>query len=109
MRRIVIAALLVSLALFVAGCGSDKKDPDPAQAGSGKSTADKSAEEILRDSQVAFRAARSVRVKGRIVQSGKPIELDMRIVRGSGARGSIVNDGVEVNLIRADQRLWLRG
>jgi hypothetical protein len=108
MRRIVTAALLVSLALFAVACGSDKK-PDPAQSASAGKTADKSAEEILRDSQDAFRSARSVRIKGKVVQSGKPIELDMRIARGTGARGSIVNDGVKVNLIRADQRLWLRG
>jgi hypothetical protein len=108
MRRIVTAALLVSLALFAAACGSDS-EPEPAQSASSGKTADKSAEEILRASQEAFRSARSVRIKGKVVQGGKPIELDMRIVRGTGARGQIVNDGVKVNLIRADQRLWLRG
>jgi hypothetical protein len=107
MRRIVTAALLVSLALFAAACGSDK-GAEPQSASASK-TADKPPEEILRDSQDAFRAARSVRVTGKVVQSGKSIELDMRIVRGTGARGSIVNDGVKVNLIRSQERIWLRG
>jgi hypothetical protein len=101
MRRIVTVALVVSLALAAAACGSDEP-ADPARA-------EKSADDLLRDAQAAFRAARSVRVTGQVVQDGRPIQLDMRIVRGTGASGSIVNDGVRVSLIRADRRLWLRG
>src|SRR6266536_1037947 len=109
MRRIVTAAMLLSLALFASACGAGHgaaQQPGPATV---TRTQDKTAEEILRDTQAAFRAANSVRVKGRVVQGGSPIELDMRIQRDTGARGSIVNNGVKVSLIRSGQRLWLSG
>src|SRR6266536_2129957 len=93
MRRIVTAAMLLSLALFASACGAGHgaaQQPGPATV---TRTQDKTAEEILRDTQAAFRAANSVRVKGRVVQG----------------RGSIVNNGVKVSLLRSGQRLWLSG
>jgi hypothetical protein len=107
-HRVRSAAVLLVLALLVPACGLGADEPRPGPAAR---TADKPARDILADAQAAFRSARSVRVTGRIARgtATDPIELDMRIARGVGARGQIVSDGVRVNLIRSGGRLWLRG
>lgn len=110
----------VALALVAAGCGSDDDGGSTTAAG-GSTTeqttaqspeesgdngiAEKSAEEILTAAQEAARAATAVRVSGEIEE----VRLDLSIVKGEGAIGSMSQAGAEFELVVNGDQVFVKG
>lgn len=115
----------VALALVAAGCGSDDDGGSTTSAGGSSTTeqttaqttestpeqsgdngvADKSAEEILTAAQEAARAATAVRVQGDLEE----IRLDLALVRGEGATGSMAQGDMEFELTVIGDDVYLKG
>jgi hypothetical protein len=66
-------------------------------------------DQILIATDTAFRASRSVRLVGSLVQQDQPMTVDMRVTADRKARGSITRGKVKLSLVRIGDKLWLRG
>jgi len=114
----------VALALVAAGCGSDDDGGSTTSASGGGATteqttpqtteqpaaedngvADQSAEEILAAAQEAARSATAVKVSGEI----DDIRLELSLVRGEGAVGSMSQSGMEFELVVVGDEVYLKG
>lgn len=98
MRR--IRLVFVPLAIVVAGCGGGAKSNGEA----GKPPAD-----VLTDAKQAALAAESVHVAGSIVDSGTPLTLDLQLLRGTGAKGTMSENHLPFDLIRVGNAAYIRG
>jgi hypothetical protein len=118
-RALVLSAAVAAAAL--AGCsgGSSSAAPPAASAGSGGSTpaasasaspsasasasvdlADASADEILAQARDAFLAAPSVHAKGVLLTDGTSYSIDLRLVKGRGAFGTVGSKGGTITVVR---------
>ncbi|MFL5958946.1 MAG: hypothetical protein ACJ75G_01580 [Gaiellaceae bacterium] len=100
----VSAFALVLAAAFLGGCGG----------GHGSSTkpngeASKPAARVLADARSAATGASSVHVSGNIRSDGTPIELDLSMARGKGAKGSMSTNGLSFDLVRVGDTAYVRG
>jgi hypothetical protein len=115
----------VALALALAGCGGDDDGGSTTAASAGETTeqtatpttaqttetaadngiADKTPEEAVVAAQEAARAATAVRVVGRIDDVG----LELSLVRGRGATGSMSQGDTEFELTVVDDEVYLKG
>ena len=86
--RNVLAGTLLVIALAVAGCG-----------GGG------AAEQLLNDSVKAAESARSVHLTGRLHGN---VQLDMTIVKGKGAKGSMTDRGQKADLVILGTHAYVR-
>ena len=122
MRLVVLTGLA---AAFVTGCsgsgGSSSASESSAGSGSGSSSSgavpspsaspkleDASADEILAQSRSALLAARSVHAKGAVQNSGTTYSLDLRMVRGVGAAGSVASAGRTLGVLRIGKVAYVR-
>ena len=87
MRKILAGTLLV-LALAVVGCGGDG-----------------AAQQLLNNSVKAAELARSVHLTGRLHGN---VQLDMTIVRGKGAKGSMTDRGQKADLVILGTHAYVR-
>jgi hypothetical protein len=104
MRPSVFALLLVAAAL--AGCGGSGKGSSTATS---NGEASKPATQVLTDAKKAATSASSLHVAGHIVAGGTPITLDLSIARGKGATGKMSTSGLEFDLIRIGNTVYIRG
>jgi hypothetical protein len=112
----------VALALVAAGCGSDDDGGSTTAGGGGATTeqttaqtteqsggdngiAEKSADEILTAAQEAARAATAVTVSGAFEE----VRLDLSIVKGEGATGSMSQAGAEFELVVKGDEVFVKG
>jgi len=115
----------VALALALAGCGGDDDGDSTTAATAAQTTeqsgapttaqttetatdngiADKSADDAVRAAQEAARAATAVRVVGRIDDVG----LELSLVRGRGATGTMSQGDTEFELTVVDDEVFLKG
>ncbi|MBB4662036.1 hypothetical protein [Conexibacter arvalis] len=111
----------VALALAAAGCGGDDEGGATTAAGGGATAAqtaatepataagngveEQSADEILASAQEAARAATAVRVSGEM----EDLRLDLSVVRGEGATGTMAQGGMEFELIVVGDEVFLKG
>ncbi len=100
--RVSLLALVLATALL-AGCGGSKKAAKP------NGEASKSAARVLADANAAASQASSVHVSGSIVSQGTPIELDLRMATGKGAKGSMSTSGLQFDLVRVGDVVYIRG
>jgi len=100
LRAALLAVVLAALAL--AGCGSSS-----SSGGSGIES--KSAQEILEATKQAASSATSVHIKGSIVTGGKPISLDMQLLRGKGGKGTISQEGFTIQLVQTGGAVYING
>ncbi len=92
--------MLVSLAIVLAGCGG----------GSGSNgEATKAPADVLADAKQAALAAESVHIAGSIVDSGTPLTLDLQLLRGTGAKGSMSENHLPFDLVRVGNAAYIRG
>jgi hypothetical protein len=87
-------ALLTTLAVAAAGCGS----------GGGRSP-----ETVLSTARSAADRAASVHVTGTVTENGVRLGIDLRLARGAGASGSIVERGLTLRVIRIDDTVYVAG
>jgi hypothetical protein len=96
MRQLLAGTLLV-IAFAVAGCGGGSSSPSANSSSNGE--ASKSAQQVLTDAAKAAAAANTMHMSGQITSNGRPIGVDMTIVKGKGAKGTITLDGHTVDLV----------
>ena len=93
-----LAAVLLAVAL--AGCGGSS---------SGNGVASKSADQIVAAAKAAAVGAAAVHIAGSIVSEGKPLKIDMQLVKGKGGRGRITLEGVSIDLVRVGGSVYING
>ena len=100
------SAVALLLAAVLAGCGS-------SGAGSGGGTtngeAAKPAATVLSDAVHAAKQASSFHVSGHVVSGKTPVTLDLTLVRGKGAKGSLTENGLGFDLVRVGDKLYVHG
>ena len=94
MRKALAGTLLV-VAFAVAGCGGGSS---PSGSG-GNGEASKSAQQVLTDAVAAAKGASSFRMSGQVATGGQQIGLDLTVVKGKGAMGSMTLKGQKVDLV----------
>jgi hypothetical protein len=93
--RKVLAGTLLVVALVVAGCGGSSS----SKGGNDNGEAAKSGQQVLTDAVNAAEAASSLHMSGQISSDGETIGLDLTIVKGKGATGSLTIKGQTVELV----------
>ncbi len=94
-------AVLAAASLAAAGCG-----------GSGATSngeASKPPAQVLADAVHAAAGASAVHVSGSIVSGGSPLTVDLHLVRGTGGKGRLAQNGLRFELIRIGDRAYIRG
>ncbi|MGZ4613290.1 MAG: hypothetical protein ACXV1K_09005 [Kineosporiaceae bacterium] len=123
MRTLAVAGLAgLAVALVSACSGSSGGDPasrsGSAASGSASSGAspgpsstpaleDASADEILAQARTALLAAATVHAKGAVQNAGTGYALDLRLVRGVGATGSVASDGRNLGVVRIGKAAYV--
>ena len=97
------ALALVLAAAVLAGCGGSHESAKP------NSEASKPPERVLADAKRAATSAGSVHVAGNIRSNGTPITLDLSMVRDKGAKGSMTTNGLEFDLVRIGDAVYIKG
>ena len=97
------ALALVLAAVLLAGCGGSGSN---AQA---NDEASKTAPQVLADAKAAATSATSAHVSGSIKSSGTTITLDLTTARNKGAKGSMSTSGLEFDLVRIGNTLYIKG
>jgi hypothetical protein len=95
--RSFLAGIVLVVALFVAGCGGSSSTNSTNSSGNGEAV--KPAQQVLADAVKAAEAASSLHVSGQISAVGQQIGIDMTIVKGKGATGSMTLGGQKVDLV----------
>ena len=98
---VVVIAAIVAVVLVLTS-GSDKKSV--ALNGLEK----KNAADVLADTRIALRDAKSVRLAGTVMSDGKPIKLDLTLT-GEDAKGTLTISGNDVQLIRVGSDVYVKG
>jgi hypothetical protein len=99
-RFAALASALVALA-GIAGCGGS------SSAGNG--VASKSPTEIISSAKAAADGASSVHVIGSIVNAGSTIALDMELLKGTGGRGRLSQNGLSFELVEVGGSVYIKG
>jgi hypothetical protein len=95
------ALVLALLLALLSGCGSSSS--------SSNGTASKSPTEVVAAAKAAAAGAASAHVAGAILDEGKPISLDMRLVSGKGGKGRITLEGLRIELIQVGKSVYING
>lgn len=85
----------------IGACGSSSP--------SGNGVASKSASDILKSSTNAIQSAKSVHVSGSLSDGGQAIKLDLNILSGQGAKGSMTQNGLSFRLIAVGKFVYING
>lgn len=97
------AFALVLTAALLAGCGSS------GSTAKSNGEASKPAAQALKDAQAAATSASSAHVSGNLESGGTPVGLDLSMARNKGAKGSMSTNGLEFDLVRVGDTLYIRG
>jgi hypothetical protein len=85
----------------IAACGSSSP--------SGNGVAAKSPSDILTSATNAIQGAKSVHVTGALNDGGQSIKLDLNILSGQGAKGSMSQNGLSFQLIASGKYVYING
>jgi hypothetical protein len=91
---------LVLAASLLGGCGGSSAN---------RGLAAKSPVQILAATKAAAEGAATVHVVGSFLSAGKPLSIDMELLRERGGRGRITLEGLDIELIRVDRILYIDG
>jgi hypothetical protein len=106
LRRLAAAAACASLlALGLSACGSGGGSGD----GSSNGITDKSANDIAVAATSAVENASSVHVSGPIARQGFPTALDLTLVNGKGAQGSMSAGPLNFQIVAVDREIYING
>lgn len=100
-----LGALALLVAAAVGGCGGSARNGDAPANG----LASQSAQQILDASGQAARGAHSVHVSGTISDQAQPLRLDLDVVNGKGASGTITVSGLRVDVVDVANAVYLKG
>ena len=97
------SVFLVLAAALLAGCGGHSKAAKP------NGEASKPPARVLADAKAAATSARSAHVSVDVDSNGTRITADLSMVRDKGAKGSASIDGVDFDLIRIGDAVYIHG
>jgi hypothetical protein len=97
-RRFLPAFVVLTLA--VAGCGGGSKS---------NAEATKTADQVVRDAKAAAISANAVHVSGAITDAGRPLTLDITIVKDAGGQGTMSEAGLKFEIIRVGNKAYIKG
>jgi hypothetical protein len=100
-RSLISACAAVVAAGAIAACGSSSP--------SGNGVAAKSPSDILSSATNAIQGAKSVHVSGALSDGGQSIKLDLNILSGQGAKGSMSQNGLSFQLIASGKYVYING
>ena len=98
-RPLILAFTALCLAV-TAGCGGGASD---------NGVASKQPDEILAAAKSAAGSAKTMHLAGSFVAEGAPLSLDLRLVNGQGARGTITEHGLSFALIETGGEVYIYG
>jgi hypothetical protein len=104
MRRLALAG---AAALLLAGCGGSEGSGAGSSSGSGTELSRAEAAEVVDASFTALEESGAAHVTGSIEEGGSTQELDLQL-QGEDAQGSIVMDGVTVELVFTGGTAYVR-
>jgi hypothetical protein len=99
----VSAFALVLAAVLLAGCGSSGHSAKPNR------TASETGVRALAEARRAATTASSFHVSGHVASSGTPVSLDLTLVRGKGAKGSMSANGLGFDIVRIGRQVYIKG
>jgi hypothetical protein len=99
--RSLLAALIVTLAVVLAGCGSKHSSSN------GESS--KTAAQILLDTSAAAKGATAVHISGSGKSGGTLLSLDLSLVAGKGGQGHVASGGLGFDIIRIGGKAYFKG
>jgi len=102
MRKVLAGTLLV-LAFAVTGCGGG------SQSSGSNGEESKSGQQVVNDAVKAAEAASSLHLSGQANGIGVPMDIDMTIVKGKGAKGSLTLAGQTIDLVVIGNDTYLKG
>lgn len=97
------ALALVLTAALLAGCGGRKQAAPP------NDEASRPPARVFADAKAAATNASSAHVSGNIRAGGTSITLDLDMVRGKGAKGSVTLDGRQADIVRIGGMVYVHG
>jgi hypothetical protein len=109
-----VVALAVAGALALAACGGSASGSGSASGGSsasassGTAAPDGTASSIITRMKAAVRSASSMHMDGRLTDSGKPVGLNLSLLRSGGLNGTITQNSVPLSLIGADDKIYVK-
>ena len=110
--RVVRAWLAVgSLALTVllAGCGgSSHSTAGTGYAPQPNGERSKFPDQIITDAIAAADSAKSVHISGSVINSGKPLKLDLDLVTGKGGAGTVTLNGLTFQIVRIGSKAYFK-
>jgi hypothetical protein len=105
--RVFSVGLLLVAVVFVAGCGGGGGGRTGAGHASGEAA--KPPAEVVRDAVKALEGATAVHLSGHVVSGEQEIGIDISIVRGKGAAGTLTVGGAKVDLVLIGETTYIRG
>jgi hypothetical protein len=99
------ASAAASVAASPSPTGSARASASPSPSGALES---RSADEVLAAARAALLRASSVHAKGDLVSDGTPYTIDMRMVRGVGAAGTMAVQGKGLKLVRIGDTAYVQ-
>jgi hypothetical protein len=93
-----VMAVLAIGAVLLAGCGSSASSSAPSR------TPDAAAAQM----QAAVKDARSVHLDGSLRSGGKPVALNLGLIRSGGFSGTITDNGVPLTLTDTGQKVYVK-
>lgn len=106
--RTLLATSLLALVVFAAGCGGSSSSSGNTNTNS-SGEASKSAGAVLADAVKAADTATSFHMSGQINEAGSQVGIDLAVVVGKGATGSLTIKGAKVELIIVGGKGYLNG
>jgi hypothetical protein len=103
-RPLIAATAAVVLAVGVSACGSSGSGSSADNGIAGKSPA-----AIVKAATAAVNGTKSVHISGSLMSSGMPITLDLSLVSGTGATGSMTEGGLSFQLIALKGFVYIKG
>jgi hypothetical protein len=94
-------ALAAAGALALTGCGS------PASGGGSSAASGRSAPAIIAQMKAAVRSAPSMHMSGRLSDSGRPVGLNVSVLRDGDLAGRITQNSVPLSLIGAHGKFYV--
>jgi hypothetical protein len=101
-RPLTLSVSAVLAAGAISACGG-------SSGSSSNGVASKSPDGIVTAATQAIQGVKSVHVSGSITSSGTPITLDLYLVAGKGARGTMSSRGLAFQLVSVGQSVYING
>lgn len=101
-RGWILACTCVGSAIALAGCGGSMT------GGSSASVPQRSAATLVSQMKVAVDAATSMHLAGQLPNAGRPVALDLDVLRAGDLTGTITENGLPLHLIGSRGKVYVR-